>query len=182
MANDALLDDPALLEAVTIRARSAYFIAVAENVFAAVPAADPGLRYAHEALTMAWQWIAGAQIAAEDLYLRLENEDGTDLMAFGYKAKDQPVSNAAWSTLITAYIYLIWQAYRAQGAVYLPQTIESADDTMVADLHQFAGRTGKFNHEFACRIRDYLLANYPASKGDDLGPAISRGEVMGAKD
>jgi hypothetical protein len=182
MVNDALLDDPALLEAVTIRARSAYFIAIAESAFAAVPATDPGLSYAHEALKMAWQWIAGAQIAAEDLYLRLENEDGTGLMAFGYKAKDQSVSNAAWSTLITAYMYVIWQAYRAQGAVYLPQTIESADDTMIADLHQFAERTGRFDHEFARRIRNYLQANYPASKGDELGRAISRADVMGAKD
>jgi Immunity protein Imm6 len=178
MANDAdFLDRPAFLEAVTIRARAAYYLAVAESVFAAIPPTDEGLNYARAAINMAWQWVAGTPIEADDLYLCLENEDGTGLVVFTYRAKNERKRGAAWEVVYTAIMYVIWQAYQAEGAKYVPQTIEAADETMVVDLHRYAEDTGEFDHQVARRLLKYLQANYPASKADELGSPISRGDV-----
>jgi hypothetical protein len=181
MANDAgFLDDPALLEAFTRRARCAYYLVVAEAAFAAMSSRDPGFPHAREALDMAWQWVAGEQIAADDLYLKLENEDGSGLMRFGYEARNEPSRSAVWNTLITAIMYVIWQAYRADGAAYVPQTIESVDETIIADLHRHAEHTGRFDQQQARRILDYLQANFTTSTSDELGGAIQRSDVMNA--
>jgi hypothetical protein len=177
MGNDGdFLHNPALLEAVTIRARTAYYLAVAESVLPAIPSTDEGFNYAREAMNRAWQWIAGAPITAADLYRCLENEHDTGLVVFFYRAADERERGAAWGVVYTAIMYVIWQAYRAEGAKYVPQTIEATDETMVLDLHRYAEDTGRFDHQLAHRLLNYLQANY-ASKNDELGRPISRRDV-----
>jgi hypothetical protein len=51
MANDSgFFDNPALLETLTIRGRVAYYLAVTESIFAAIPLDDEGRNYAREAI------------------------------------------------------------------------------------------------------------------------------------
>lgn len=76
MGNGAdFLNNQHLLEGLTIRARAAYYFAVAESVFAAAPPDDGSLEIARQAMNMAWQWIEGASIEADELDWYLENED-----------------------------------------------------------------------------------------------------------
>jgi hypothetical protein len=186
MVNDAPFshdgsDGRAFLDAITIRARAAYFLAVAADVFGDAADSDTARTRAQQALSQGWNLIAGAvQVAADDLYALLEDEDGTGLMAFGYEARREPVRSAAWNALITAMMYVTWEAYRTEGARHLPQTIESVDATIIDHLHRFAERTGRFDRGFASRLRTYLQANHAASQ-DELGRSIARDEVMGLK-
>jgi hypothetical protein len=174
-----MTDKLASLKTVTIRAQSAYFLAAAESVFfAAVLATDPGANYARDSLASAWTWIEGTQISADDLYAFLENENDTGLMVFGYEARSDPAKSAAWATLITAIMYVVWQAYRAEDAKYVPQTIESVDETIVHDLCMHAERTGKLDQQFLHRLMDYLLRRHVASNGDKLGRPVLREELV----
>jgi len=171
---------PAFLNAITARARAAYLLAIADDVFGDAADSDIARPRAQQALSDGWKLIAGAQIAADDLYGLLEDEEGTGLMAFGYEARNEPERGNAWNTLISATMYVIREAYRAEGAGHLPQTIESVDATIIDDLHRFAARTGRFDRGFASRLRTYLQANHAASQ-DEPGRPIARDEVMGLK-
>src|SRR5215469_2245475 len=169
MGNDAdFLNDRRLLEGLTIRARAAYYLAVAESVFAAAPPDDGSLEIARQSMNMAWQWIEGASVEAEELDWYLENED-TGLQFF--------IKNNTSITISAALGYVIWRAYQAEGAKDLPQTINEVTEEMILDLHRFAERTGRFDHQLARRVLNYLQANYSTSKIDDLGGPILRREI-----
>ena len=52
---------------------------------------------------------------------------------------------------------------------------------MILYLHRFAGRPGRFDHQLARRLLNYLRANYTTSKIDDLGgPILQRDIASGA--
>src|SRR5262245_54991916 len=103
MGNDAdFLNNQRLLAGLTIRARAAYYIAVAESVLAAAPADDGSLDPAREAMNVAWQWIEGAQVEAVALAWYLENEE-TGLQYFE--------SNACIA-VSAALAYVTWRAYQ----------------------------------------------------------------------
>jgi len=47
-------------------------------------------------------------------------------------------------------------------------------------LHDWAKSTGRFDHEVARRLLDYLQTNYPVSKPNELGGPIPRAGVIAA--
>ena len=174
MGNDAdFLNNPRLLDGITIRARASYYLAVAESVFAAAPPDDGSLEIARQAMNMAWQWIEGASVEADELDGCLEDED-TGLQFF--------IKNNTSITISAALAYVIWGAYQAEGRKVLPQTInEVTEQIMILDLHRFAELTGRFDHQLARRLLNYLRANYTTSKIDDLGgPILQRDIASGA--
>ena len=96
MGNNAdFLNNQRLLEGLTIRARAAYYLAVAESVRAAAPPDDGSLEHARQAVNMAWQWIEGAPVEAVALDWYLENEE-TGLQYFKSNAPggEQPQHGA----------------------------------------------------------------------------------------
>ena len=112
---------------------------------------------------MAWQWSRErrSKPTTDDLYLCLENEGGTGLVVFTYRAKNERKRRAAWEVVYTAIMYVFWRAYQAEGAKYLPQTIEAANETMVVDLHRYAEDTGRFDQQAAHRLLKYLQNKLP---------------------
>jgi hypothetical protein len=179
MTNDSgFLDNPALLEALTIRARAAYYLAVTESVFAAIPLDEEHRKYAIKAMNLAWQWVAGAAVEGDDIYVYFENADGTALVMYP-KGNDEK-RGAAWNTVCTAIMYVIWRAYTPEERKYMSQTMDLVDETLVLELHGYAEGTGRFDHQVARRLLNYLQANYPASKPDELGSPVSRAGVIAA--
>ena len=168
VGNDAdFLSNQSLLEGLTIRARAAYYLAVAESVFAAVPPDDGSLEPARQAMNMAWQWIEGASVKGDELDWRLENED-TGLMYFQ--------SNTS-VVVAAALAYVTWGAYQAEGTKIMGQIINEVTEEMIVDLHHFAEQTGRFDHQLARRLLNYLRANYATSEIDDLGGPILRRDI-----
>jgi Immunity protein Imm6 len=168
MATDMdIFNNPTLLEDITIRARAAYYVAVAESVFAAAPPDDGSLDHGRVAMNMAWQWIEGVPVTAYDLDWQLENED-TGLISF-------PSDTCA--VVGTALAYVIWQAYRAEGAKRMPQTIGEYDESVIVGFHRLAENTKVFDHQLARRLLNYLQASYATSQTDELGSPILRRDV-----
>jgi hypothetical protein len=211
--NSGIVDNPSLLWCVTIRARVAYYLAVAESVFAAIPSDDEHRNDAIEAINLAWQWVAGVAVEGDDIYEYFEHGDrrtglvrtiaraefaGEDVHGRFEKgdivlAMFPEGTDPAWRAVCTAIMYAIWQVYEAEGRNYqdyedykvegkkcFPRTIELADDNDVWILHDCAKRTGRFDHEVARRLLDYLQANYPVSKPNELGGPIPRVGVIAA--
>jgi hypothetical protein len=162
------LNDKSLLEGLTIRARAAYYLAVAESVFAAAPPDDRGLEIARQAMNKAWQWIEGASVEADELDGYLENED-TGLQFF--------IKSNTCVAVSAALSYVIWRAYQAEGAKYTPQTMNEVTEEMIVALHGFAEQTSRFDHQLARRLLSYLRTNYMTSKIDDLGAPILRRDI-----
>src|SRR5262245_21098132 len=157
------------LEGLTIRARAAYYLAVAESLFAAAPPDDGSQELARQGMNMAWQWIEGASVKAVELHRYLENDGDTGLISF------QSNTCAAVSQ---ALAYVIWRAYLAEGHENeMGQTICEVTEEDFVYLHHFAERSGRFDHQLARRLLNYLQANYTTSKIDDLGYPILRREI-----
>jgi hypothetical protein len=168
MGNEAdFLNNRRLLEGLTIRARAAYYLAVAESVFAAAPPDDGSLEPAREAMNMAWQWIEGASVKGDELDWHLENED-TGVIYFD--------SNTS-VVVSTALAYVTWGAYQAEGRKILGQILNEVTEELIVELHRFAEQTGRFDHQLAHRLLDYLRANYLTSTIDDLGGPILRRDI-----
>lgn len=169
-----------LLSDLTVRARVAFHLAVAEEAFATVAPGDPGRARAREALDAGWRWVEGAPVSADELYRRLENEQDTGLMVWGQAASADPEAAAAWCAIIDAWMYLVWRAYAAESCVYLPQTIEDVDETMIDDLLGHAGQTRSFDPTRATRRRDRLLERHRRGDVERLGQPLTRDEALAA--
>jgi hypothetical protein len=173
-----MIDDYRIINTLTVRGRSAYYLAIAESIFSVIARTDPGFSFARDALDKAWQWVGGVQIAADDLYQYLENERDTGLMVFSWNARTDQTKSAAWNTIVTAIMYLAWEAYKIEGASYLPQTIESVDETIATDLRKHAERSGRLDSAFVGRLQDYLSKRHSSSTSNELGSPIFRDELM----
>jgi hypothetical protein len=76
-----------------------------------------------------------------------------------------------------ALAYVIWRAYEAEGETQMGQKINEVIEKMIVELHHFAEQTGRFDHQLARRLLNYLRANYMTSKIDVLGGPILRHDV-----
>jgi len=181
MANDSgFFDNPALLDTLTTRGRAAYYLAVTESIFAAIPLDDEGRCYAREAIKLAWQWVGGAPVEGDDLYRCVENQYGTGVTMFPREKGEKRL--AAWGAVCMAIMYVTWRAWKSEGRDdnNRPQTMESVDETWLLELHRYAEGTGMFDRKVARRLLDYLQANYPASMPNELGGPIPRAPVITA--
>jgi hypothetical protein len=163
---------------ITIRARVALYLAVAESLVNIIKEEDEGYTEARNALDKCWKWLEGEEIAGDTLYECLENEDDTGLLVFGSMAAGNPLELSVWNTLATALMYVIWQAYKAEGEKYLPQTIEDVNETMIDDLLSCANESKQFNILWLEELKQYLLEKYPTSEPNQLGKPIDKTEVM----
>lgn len=163
---------------ITIRARVALYLAVAESVFAGIKTNDEGHAEARKALDKCWKWLEGEEIDGDTLYECLENEHDTGLLVFGSMAAGNPLKLSVWNTLATALMYVIWQAYEAEGEKYLPQTIEEVNETMIDDLLSCATESNQFNVSWFEELKQYLLEKYPTNEPTQLGKPIDKTEVM----
>jgi Immunity protein Imm6 len=139
---------------------------------------DEGYAEARNALDKCWKWLEGEEIAGDTLYECLENENDTGLLVFGSMAVDNPLKLSVWNTIATALMYVIWQAYEAEGEKYLPQTIEEVDETMIDDLLSCASESNQLNVSWLEGLKQYLLTKYPANEPSQLGKPIDKAEVM----
>jgi hypothetical protein len=162
----------------TIRARVALYLAVAENVFKLLKEEDKGYAEAKDALDKCWEWLEGRNVSADTLYEYLENADDSGLLVFGSMAAGNSLKLSIWNTLATALMYVIWQAYNVEGEKYLPQTIEEVDETMIDDLLSCATESNQFNVSWFEKLKQHLLDKYPVNELNQLGKPVHKAEVI----
>jgi len=166
-----------LLGGMTIRARAVYFLALAERAVARMKRDAAGYKEARSALDAAWRWVGNEGIKGDSLYAYLENEDDTGLMVFGGAARHNEELASLWNVILTALLYVIWQAYQEEGEEYLPQTIEAVDESIVGDLHRHAEKAALLTKESEFGIREALLQRFPIRE-DAFGERIARQDAV----
>lgn len=161
------------IRSLTNRAKVAYFLAVAEDVWRDLPSDLPGRPFVRNALNASWRWVEGYEVFGDDLYALLENEDGTGVMLFaGMDTEREP----QWSVITIALAYTIWRAYIQVGAIYLPQTVEGFNDDVVLELHASATRA-RVDQCLLTRLQDYFSQRFHFAATDELGQPIEKDEI-----
>jgi len=163
---------------ITVRARTSFYLSIAEKLFEGLNKTDEGYVQAKEALEHSWKWLNGDLITGDQLYEYLENEKDTGLMVFGYRYKNDPVKVLIWKILITSLMYTIWQAYQMENEKYLPQTIEDVDETIIDDFMSYTNKCQSFNTQWIELLKSYLLKKFQTNDSNELGNPIQKNEIM----
>ncbi|HEX9294447.1 MAG TPA: Imm6 family immunity protein [Polyangiaceae bacterium] len=174
MSIDTAIDR--LVEEATVRARVAFVLAIAERV---APLLPKDLRdRADAALVDSWRWVGGEPLAAEDLYERL-----TRLAEWEFKAAKGPEKEAVMA-LESAIFYVCWQAFGAELASGkpiekgVPNDMAEGSEQVANEVADFVVKTG-VDVGFAEDLGERLGRRFPCSSADELGPPITRRELVG---
>lgn len=163
---------------ITVRARVAFYLTIAEKVFEEFDQTDEGYSYTREALDYCWYWLEGKTVTGQALHFYLENLDDTGLMTLACNAKDNPVKEPIWCVLITSLAYTVWHAYISEGEKCLSETICEVDETIIDELIKFSGQCQSFNSNWLELLGNYLFTKYQTNDDAELGNPIRKSEVM----
>lgn len=157
----------------TIRARAAFVLAVAEDVFAVIRI---GRDLAREALNAGWEWEEKGNGTGDSLYDFFENPEEEGLWRYESQAPEEEKN--AWTTLTSAMCYVTWHAYRTDGAKSMPTPIEEVSEDVVAQTVEVARKIPCFREERVDRIEEFLNSNCQAARPEDLGTGIRRNLIL----
>lgn len=165
------------INAITIRARVAFYLAIAESLFDAINVSDEGYFQARKALDECWLWLEGKEISGDTLYKYLANEDDTGVATFESMVDDLSKS-PAWNTLVMSLAYIIWQEYKIEGEKYLPADIEEVSEAVIDEFLAFASESENFDKTKFDRLKRHLLKEYASKTADEQGGFIRKNEIM----
>jgi hypothetical protein len=165
------------MNAITVRARAAFYLAITESLFDAIRQEDEGYAQARESLDMCWMWVEGESVEADTIYEYLTNEDDVDVLSTASAIED-PIKSPAWDTVVTALYYVIWQIYRAEGEKYLPADVDEVNEEIINDHLANAKKSKGFQENQFKELKEYLLAEYPVDEKNQLGEPISRSTII----
>ncbi|MCD7036739.1 immunity 6 family protein [Metabacillus sp. GX 13764] len=138
-------------------------LTIAEKVFKEVSESD--IRYAEgrKSLDACWLWVERGDINADSLYELIDNEDFTGISEYAEEEEDLNIARL-WSLLVDAVSYTAWQAYKKEGAKYLPQSLEGIKDESIEVYINSATETTFINDEEIEEILERILAEYEELK------------------
>lgn len=163
---------------ITIRARVAFYLAIAQKSFEELSKDDKGYLNASEALDQCWSWLEGKDISGDELCEYLENERDTGLMVYSSFVEGDPVKEPIWITIITALMYTIWQAYQVKKEEFLPESIEQVDEGAIDVFIDYAKKCINYDENWVKLIETYLLEKHKTIDIGEIGTVISKNEIM----
>jgi regulator of RNase E activity RraB len=151
-------------------ARVAYLLCLTEKIINQVAEGKNDVR---NAINMCWEWVEEKKYHADDIYEVFVNDEAQGVAMY-YEFTEDPQQEVIWLCFNYAMEYTIWQAYEYEDAEAVPQPIEIVDDEMIEDFTQEIKKVNGYQEEWAERLKEYLLENYPA--GSDR--KIKREELL----
>ncbi|MBC1417823.1 Imm6 family immunity protein [Listeria fleischmannii] len=88
---------------------------------------DANYKFVEEAMDRCWQWIIEKNIDADDLYFYLENLEDTGILTLMQFTNDER-KLALWICTANALLFTLYNAYKFQEEVYLPETVEQLNE------------------------------------------------------
>jgi len=163
------------IKTVTIRARVAYVLGIAEHIISDIKSDSSGYLLAKEAIKTAWAWQNNANISADVLneYLMNENEEG--LLIHEQEASEDIVS--AWITITTAIAYVAWQAYKQKNE-FPPGALCEVSEEIVEQVIEYASKTNVYDAYFVNKLSEYLNTKCSTQKSNELGKPINREDFL----
>jgi len=153
-------------------ARAAYVLTLSEKIMGKIENYE-WFHPVRETMDLCWEWVEEKKHSGDDLYLRVDNEDGDGIAYF-----DEDINNSqdklVWLCVLDAMYYSILQAYQYEREEYVPQAIEMVDDQTIDEFMEKIIQVEGYQEEWAERLKQYLLENYPASSDKK----IKRDEIL----
>jgi hypothetical protein len=166
------------INSITIRARAAFHLAVAESLWGLLDEHpwQEERNVARKGLDLCWDWVCGETIDQYELY---DCHAGEDSMGAAASATSDPDESKmpAWNTADDAICYVIWKDMLIKEEC-LPADIENATEENILESLTFAHRVPGFDENDFEPLKQYLLETYPASETDEIGPPISKDEIL----
>ncbi|MBH8602585.1 Imm6 family immunity protein [Thermoactinomyces sp. CICC 23799] len=127
-------------------------------------------------LDMCWEWVEEKKHGADDLYYQFDDEeDGLIFIEGEDEVAESPQLMLILHTILEAICYTMWQAYEYEKKDYLPQILDLvSDESIEMDFMAKIKQVNSYQEEWAERLKEYLLENYPA--GSDK--KIKREELL----
>jgi hypothetical protein len=163
------------VEMVTIRARVAYVLGIAEHIISDIKSDSSGYLLAKEAIKTAWAWQNNASVSADVLNEYLMNEDEEGLLIHEQEASEDMVS--AWVTITTAIAYVAWHAYQ-QKDEFPPGALCEDRYDVVEQVIEYASKTNVYDADFVNKLSEYLISSFRTKNANELGKPINREEFL----
>ncbi|TCP31228.1 immunity protein Imm6 of predicted polymorphic toxin system [Scopulibacillus darangshiensis] len=119
------------------------------------------------------KWLEGEIIDADVLCNYIDSEDYVDVAEFANKEKDAQ-KQYAWYSVLDAFSYTTYQAYKKEKRKFVPQVVELIDDETLRILGENAIESGYFKIESLNNIKSYLLENYSLNESWKTDKYIKR--------
>lgn len=162
---------------ISVKARIAFYLVIAEKVIKGLPKDSIGYCNARETLDKCWDICRGVRLDGDELCSYLENEEGTGIMVFSSEVMDDEVLEPIWLTIITATMYTIWQTYRINGDIYVPESIEEVDEDAIDYLVENAIKCKGITKDLIKKIKDLFLERYKVEDINEIGNNIEKDEI-----
>jgi len=163
------------VETVTIRARVAYVLGIAEHIISDIKSDSSGYLLAKEAIKTAWAWQNNASVSADVLNEYLMNEDEEGLLIHEQEASEDMVS--AWVTITTAIAYVAWHAYQ-QKDEFPPGALCEVSEDIVEQVIEYASKTNVYDADFVNKLSEYLISSFRTKNANELGKPINREDFL----
>jgi Immunity protein Imm6 len=164
----------------TIRARAAYLLVIAEYIFQVVNPDHSDYPLARAAFEGCWSWVAGSNLSAWEVYC-LHTDENMNLqpIGLGFTAYDEPdpIQQNIWYYLDGVVMYIAWHLFKYERNT-IPADLELEGEGFVDEVIRTAIETNRFEESQYESLKQYLLETYPATEPDELGSPITREEVM----
>lgn len=108
-----------------------------------------------EALKVSQQWICTEGNAGEVLYDFLDNEENGFTLFQELEEDEKKIH--AWDCIIDAVAYVSRAAYEREGAKYLPEPIETVDDSIFAHMAHSLILCGDAEREYIDKVYQKCL-------------------------
>jgi len=118
-----------------------------------------------EYLNLYWKWFSGENVAEDDLYFCLENNNETGVANFMFSESDDS-KIGVWSCLCDAFGYISLVAYQQACAQNVPQPLECGESEVIADFLVNFGKLHEIS-TLADNLLDYFVLRFPAT-GDNV--------------
>ena len=88
---------------------------------------------AYNAIAKCWNWVENKQVSADEVYYFLENIDENDIMSY-LQMEDDSKQECLLICTADALAYISYELYLYEKAEYMPETIESVDETTIQEF------------------------------------------------
>lgn len=163
------------VETVTIRARVAYVLGIAEHIISDIKSDYEGYLLAVDAIKTAWAWQNNASVNANILNEYLMNEDEEGLLIHEQEADETMVS--AWVTITTAIAYVAWHAYQQKNE-FPPGALCEVSEDILEQVIEYASKTNVYEADFVNKLSEYLLSRCSTKNSQELGKPINREDFL----
>ena len=153
-----------------IRARCAFVLIIAELLVNEMPNGAAGGTVARNALSVAYAWLDGGNVSADQLCDLLMDPNDQGIYAHIDRRVKRP-TDEVYSVLGGAICYLAWHAYRLKKAM-LPTGMDACNEDYVQWILNEASKSPAFNADKAGAVLSYLQKQFVARDGEDFGDRI----------